>query len=261
MTEQLTTQNATITTATIEIQALTIGRKQVTQSVFRQLPEEPLIAEDGTLNGTPWGTVNYHPDKCGDNERKHWHVVWQRGTELRRSRITRIPEFDPDGKYRQAPATFHVVDDGMYLASCVLEWLAGRREHCPLRRVQHTSTYRDELTYMTGYGFPVWMLAPEAAVDLANKHAAMQAAKKQLENAGGWPGPAGEVRQRLLDKAEAEFGEAKAVLAAEVALTGQTPEDLFGAFEQACADEAERRERHRALRDTIAQLPQLFIAV
>jgi hypothetical protein len=90
VTEQLTTQNATITTATIQVQALTIGRKQVTQSVFRQLSEEPLIADNGTLNGEPWGLVNYHPDKCGDFE-EHVHVVWQRGTQLLRSAIYAPP--------------------------------------------------------------------------------------------------------------------------------------------------------------------------
>lgn len=82
----LTTQNATITTATIQIQALTIGRRQVTQSVFRQLPEESLLADDCSLNGEPWGTVAYHPDKCGDAAR-HLHVVWQRGDHLLRSAV------------------------------------------------------------------------------------------------------------------------------------------------------------------------------
>lgn len=86
MTKQLTTQNATITTATIQVQAMTIGARQVTLSVFRQLLEEPLIADDGTLNGVPWGVVNYHPDKCGDQP-DHVHVVWQKGDELRRAAV------------------------------------------------------------------------------------------------------------------------------------------------------------------------------
>jgi hypothetical protein len=86
MPTQLTTETATITTAAIQIRTLTIGKKQVTLAVFRQLREEPLIAEDGTLNGVPWGTVNYHPDKCGD-AKEHIHVVWQHGDELRRSHV------------------------------------------------------------------------------------------------------------------------------------------------------------------------------
>lgn len=87
MPTQLTTQNATITTATIEVKALTIGARQVTLAVFRQLREEPLIAEGGTLNGAPWGTVNYHPDKCAD-AKEHLHVVWQQGDELRRAYVS-----------------------------------------------------------------------------------------------------------------------------------------------------------------------------
>lgn len=51
MTNHLTPQNATVTTATIQVQALTIGKKQVTLAVFRQLKEEALIADDGALKG------------------------------------------------------------------------------------------------------------------------------------------------------------------------------------------------------------------
>lgn len=83
---QLTPQNATITTATIQVQALTIGKKQVTLAVFRQLQETSLIKDDGTLLGEPWGIVNYHPDKCADAP-AHLHVVWQYGDELRRSAV------------------------------------------------------------------------------------------------------------------------------------------------------------------------------
>ncbi|MEU3549317.1 hypothetical protein [Streptomyces longwoodensis] len=83
---QLTPQNATITTATIQVRALTIGKKQVTLAVFRQLQETPLIKDDGNLLGEPWGIVNYHPDKCADAP-AHLHVVWQYGDELLRSAV------------------------------------------------------------------------------------------------------------------------------------------------------------------------------
>lgn len=86
MTRKLTPQNATITTATVEVKTLTIGGKQVTITLFRQLKEQPLVAEDGTLNGVPWGVVNYHPDKCREKP-EHLHVVWQEGQALRRSSV------------------------------------------------------------------------------------------------------------------------------------------------------------------------------
>jgi hypothetical protein len=88
MTDALTAHNASVTTATVAIQTMTISGRQVTLSVFRQLRREPLVTDDGTLNGQPWGVVNYNPDKCmpydpaGTN---HLHVVWQKGDELRRS--------------------------------------------------------------------------------------------------------------------------------------------------------------------------------
>jgi len=91
--KQLTAHNAVITTASVEIKTLTVSGRQVTQALFRQLREEKLIAEDGTLNGVPWGYVNYHPDKCGDHSDTHQHFVWQVGNELRRSRVNAVPDF------------------------------------------------------------------------------------------------------------------------------------------------------------------------
>lgn len=89
----LTVQNAEIKTAAVEVKTLTISGKQVTLAVFRQLREETLLhVRDATLAGTPWGTVNYHPGRDCDGVGQHLHVVWQCGTELRRSTI-RKPEF------------------------------------------------------------------------------------------------------------------------------------------------------------------------
>jgi hypothetical protein len=94
MSPQLTVRNAQVSTATVEIKTLTVSGKQVTLAVFRQLIEAPLIAEDGSLNGDAWGTVNYHPGKCGDDA-PHWHVVWQLGDELRRSQVSMTYQPEP----------------------------------------------------------------------------------------------------------------------------------------------------------------------
>jgi hypothetical protein len=98
----LTVRNAEIRTAAVEIKTLTVSGKQVTLAVFRQILSEQLIAADGTLRGIPWGTVNYHSDKMPDSywgpsrmvacdnaaqDKGHIHVVWQKGTELRRTVI------------------------------------------------------------------------------------------------------------------------------------------------------------------------------
>lgn len=86
MSRPLTVRNAELRTVTVEIQTLTVSRKQVTLAVFRQLEEKQLIdPKDQGLNGLPWGRVNYHPDNCRDDD--HIHVIWQEGSELRRAKV------------------------------------------------------------------------------------------------------------------------------------------------------------------------------
>ncbi|MGI8519132.1 MAG: hypothetical protein ACR2MC_00740 [Actinomycetota bacterium] len=97
---RINVSEATIKTATVEIKSLSISGKQVTLAVFRQLVEEPVLAYDdaqqATVKGPIWGTVNYHPDPSCKRSSDHVHVVWQRGDELRRSAIEidslRIPD-------------------------------------------------------------------------------------------------------------------------------------------------------------------------
>ena len=52
--------DAKIKTAAITIKALSIADRQVTQSVFRQIYEEPLIGFDGRLQGLPWRFAKAH---------------------------------------------------------------------------------------------------------------------------------------------------------------------------------------------------------
>jgi hypothetical protein len=115
-------QDAKIRTVSIGIQSLTINDKQVTLAVFRQLYEEALISDDGTLNGLPWGIVNYHPDKCADHGSPHMHVVWQKGDELRRSRIERECEF----------GSFRIREAEIYANVWLREFIAGRTEEIPV---------------------------------------------------------------------------------------------------------------------------------
>lgn len=84
-------ENAQIKTAAVEIKTLTISGKQVTLSVFKQITEEPLIDIGSMkLNGIPWGNINYFwgENKDCDNK-KYFHVIWQKGNELRRSIINK----------------------------------------------------------------------------------------------------------------------------------------------------------------------------
>jgi hypothetical protein len=87
---RITTHEATITTASIEIKTLTVRSKQVTLAVFRQLHNKALIDErSGHLLGVPWGTVHYFWGEC--KEDAHLHVVWQEGLELRRCCLSAHP--------------------------------------------------------------------------------------------------------------------------------------------------------------------------
>jgi hypothetical protein len=99
MTEQLIIPE-TERTLRVELTTLTVQGRRLARVLYNQLREEPLIGEDGALNGVPWGYVNEHVkgDECGryrgrnadgqynhsNLDRSHRHVVWQRDDELLR---------------------------------------------------------------------------------------------------------------------------------------------------------------------------------
>jgi hypothetical protein len=97
-TAQANSDGRVINVEQASIRTVTVNRRQVTLSLFRQLIEKPLIDKTGEFMGTPWGRVNYCPDKRNPACVKlkappHHHVVWQLDDELRRATIVR-PEFD-----------------------------------------------------------------------------------------------------------------------------------------------------------------------
>lgn len=93
-------RTAEIRTASVEIKTLSVSKRQVTLSLFRQLKNEHLLDPEtgGRRPGEPWGLVNYFWGGCGkelmrdlENDYQspaggaHLHVVWQDGGELKRS--------------------------------------------------------------------------------------------------------------------------------------------------------------------------------
>jgi hypothetical protein len=83
MRRTISTTEATLQTATIEVRVITLSSKQMTLSVFRQLQEEdPLDRDTFALRGVLWGQVNYFWGHCQPD---HLHVVWQKEQELRRA--------------------------------------------------------------------------------------------------------------------------------------------------------------------------------
>ena len=84
-------------TLQVTVRALRIGTKQVTQSVFRQLPRRRVWdTTTGTLRGQPWGTVNYFWGDCASGS-THLHVVWQQGERLFRDCVYDPREHVPAG--------------------------------------------------------------------------------------------------------------------------------------------------------------------
>ncbi len=92
----ISVKSAVLKAAQIEIKALSVNSKQMTLAVFRQLDHRDLICSNGDadtsplLAGLPWGRVNYHPDKCGDDY-EHLHLIWQLETFLYRSTVYQDP--------------------------------------------------------------------------------------------------------------------------------------------------------------------------
>ena len=246
--KQLNAQNAVIKTATVEIKALTVSGRQVTQAVFRQLREEPLIAEDGTLNGVPWGYVNYHPDKCDDwrVDHRHQHIVWQRGEGLLRSQVAVRPRFD----------NYYVDLDsgGEWLLSdeLVYRWIQACPEEMGPFNPEDLSAARK-----LNFGKNATLLAvvgydnqTRIHYELPVSEQAERAALLRLQANIGWSewsvrGPKAvsnlydEIQRGRADEGRAH---ADADLATELKI------------------EAARREKHVQTHKALAQLPQLFIA-
>lgn len=125
--------DATIATTSIEIKTVVIGKKQMTLSVFRQLPVEPLFDfNDPKLHyrGLLWGHVNYHWNNCAPNglrdPHSHLHVVWQLGPRLVQTpiykpcpfRLSRARE-DPNAYIDEmiTDDAYHAFEIDRYLAS------------------------------------------------------------------------------------------------------------------------------------------------
>ncbi|MEU4216221.1 hypothetical protein [Actinoplanes sp. NPDC026623] len=228
----LTVHNAEIHTASVEIKTLTLKGKQVTLAVFRQLRETPLIANDGTLNGVPWGVVNYHPDKCANNP-PHWHVVWQSGNDLSRSYVEVDPHYP----------TFECEEGDMFLASHVRDVLRGGSKYFGGKM---PSVGEGRVYYPAGReaSFPVslWMsLSPHEKSILRSYNS---------EGVSSWA-------QGIVDEMLRRLDERLGGKSADPAMTAR----LCEAYKAAVQDEEARRQRHREVRASLAELPQLFIAV
>jgi hypothetical protein len=224
---KLTVQNAQINTATVEVKTLTISGKQVTLAVFRQLLLGPLISPDGILNGVPWGIVNYHADKCADDE-PHQHVVWQRNNELLRSKVMTEPRYLP----------FESRDGDVLISDSIVGAVRGNRAVLMSRddlitqasaahdRPAHSILcvmYEVQCQLKPNRTASTLLLLRDSWTDLDAIGTHLAAAEREL----------GAIDRRL----------------------------LLNRFRAGVQEEDNRRRRHAQILDELAELPQLFIAV
>ena len=121
---RITTKEATVKTASVEMKVLSISGKQMTLAVYRQLDEAAIIDEEtGNLQGVPWGRVNYFWGHCKPD---HLHIVWQKGEELRRSCV-----------YKTYPTcqTEAFLDLSLMAAHYLRLWIA---DGCGVKRLQYS---------------------------------------------------------------------------------------------------------------------------
>jgi len=77
----------TIKHTTVTVQNVMIGKRQLTQRVFKQIREADIFSsKPETLNGEAWGYVNYFWKGCSNFGCKH--ILWiTPAGELRRCRV------------------------------------------------------------------------------------------------------------------------------------------------------------------------------
>ena len=111
MTRQrkVTVEEATLNVVGVSIKALQIGKKQMTLSVFRQLPHEAVWNTfTRKPRGVIWGRVNYFWNGCGSWDQfglpiiDPIHIDWQSGVELHRSYLSRDLGESTDLDYARA---------------------------------------------------------------------------------------------------------------------------------------------------------------
>lgn len=102
-------KEASITTTGIDIKCLRVDGRNLTMSVFRQIPKECPFDADGDIKGDIWGWVNYFwGDESGD-----LHLVWQKDDRLYRFPMRgKITYIDKDEGYmiNGKPYTFTASD-------------------------------------------------------------------------------------------------------------------------------------------------------
>jgi hypothetical protein len=118
----LSTEVATITTATISIHILRVGAKQVTLALFRQVPA--LAWQDVTVaTDTVWGTVRYAIGDAG----MRWAVV-ERAGALYRVAVEWIQDYRHETPWREARELLESQEKLLAAVRAYLAWVDANPE-------------------------------------------------------------------------------------------------------------------------------------
>jgi len=87
---------------TVTVQNVMIGKRQLTQRVFKQILHQEIFDEESnTLQGDAWGYVNYFWKGASGHNNKH--ILWiTSGGELRRHLVIKDLEYWKGHKYEHA---------------------------------------------------------------------------------------------------------------------------------------------------------------
>jgi hypothetical protein len=257
----LTVHNAEIRTATVEVKTLAMSGKQVTLAVFRQLREQTLINDDGSLNGQPWGSVNYHADKCADAA-EHLHVVWQLGSDLFRDRVSLDVTYP---RWIEAESATAWVDAKVReeATGMLVGWKPMAEEFTrPFQGVSVRMVMSDEAQKVTFARGHLDDMRRDVAIHGSSHSVYAVVARRSPRPAASGLAAARRLAHALKVPLSEELSATEDLFEKALAVLPTTP--LVEAEARLIAEvrvEAERRRRHRDARAGIADLPQLFIAV
>lgn len=125
MPNPVTVQQVSLDTVAIAVQAIRVGRKQMTQAVFKQLSaKHPYDFVASCSRGVLWGVVNYFwdgCDSCAIGNKSHLHTVWQDGEQLFRGCVHQ-PEQEECYRLAESPLKQLLrMFRQLFVLDCILE--------------------------------------------------------------------------------------------------------------------------------------------
>ena len=87
----------------VSIRVLTVGTKQITQSLYQQLPYGLIVSDENYLDSdiSIWGWVNLCTKHCDKYEIAHTHVIYEKDGILMHSKVDHHSYMSDDNDNKQ----------------------------------------------------------------------------------------------------------------------------------------------------------------